>query len=104
MKLKPPSWQTIRAMHLIAAMLAFGAAAWAGPSWLATVYGVMGGFNLGLAVSITWQIRTQKAFDRVVEAFNAIAHLNEELIGGKVRIMLMEQREDDSPPLPTRLH
>jgi hypothetical protein len=94
MKLKwppyPPSHRTLRIANMAVATVAMVMAMNADHRWSAMLLAWVCGFNLAAAIACTFYIRMQESFEKLGEAFHAMAALNEQLIDGKVRIRIVE--------------
>ena len=73
---------------MVVAILAMVMAINADHRWSAMMLAWLCGFNLAAAIACTFYIRMQDSFDKLGEAFHAMSALNDQLIAGKVQIMI----------------
>ena len=104
MKLKwplPPTHRTLRIANMVVATVAMVMAMMAENRWSAMLLAFVCGFNLSAAIACTFYIRMQQSFEQLGEAFHAMSVVNDQLIAGKVRIMIDGGDPNEQPQRPS---
>ena len=99
----PPSFRTLRAIHLALGVGAIALAAITGPSWLSMLDMACGGFLIGSWAWLGRVVAMQEGFDQCSKAFHMMSDLNRQLIAGKVKIII-EGGDANAPAEQPRLH
>lgn len=84
----PPSWQTLRWINLGTATLCIGLGLTGGPTWLGMVNMGLGGFLIGMSVWIGRHMKMHELFNEQAGVLQTMMELNEQLIAGRVQMMM----------------
>lgn len=106
MKFKPPTWQAIRAMNVVLAIICATLAIMSGPTWFSMLNAALAGMSFAMVVSITISvIPMRKAFDGMCTAFRELHDLNLALMENRVQMIVTNGCDDDKEAGETpRLH
>ena len=99
--LNPPSYRTLRIANYTVAAMAMAMAVIADHRWAAMICAWVAGFNMAAAIACTTQERMKEGFDKMCEAFHAMADANNELIAGRVEFIINGGDPNEPPKRPS---